>query len=191
MNGEPEVQFMYRDNEGRLIPNQTPIPWCVQCYNFRIHQKTPDSIDADLNNPSFPPAEMAALMLRQLPPDSHLLNPLLHCGAVDLERQKNEKNHFECASHYYIGLALMYADKECRTQVAQKIREQGLTGVVPVELMEDFNFLSHEWRVAAKYPGHSIDLYTLKLKEDGKEETEFYESDEPTIEDIIRSFFHK
>jgi len=191
MDGATEVQFVYRDNQGSILLDQSQIPLCVLCYNFKIYSRNMAKIEADLNAPKYPPAAMAALMLEQLPEDSHLLNPQAHCGAVDLEKQKNQRNHYECATHYTIGLALMFADRECRTQVAQKIHDQGLTGVVQVALMRDFNFNSHQWRVAAKYHGHSIDLYTLKLKEDGQKETEFFESDEPTIENIIKEFFSK
>lgn len=192
MNGEPNIEFMYRDDQGRLRQDQTPIPLCVRCYNFKIYDRDVSYIEKGLTSKKFNPVEMAQLLLTETPQSkAHLLNPLLHCGAFEVERQQNQKNHFECALHYYIGLALMYADRECRTRVAKKIREQGLNGTVPVELMEDFNFLSHEWRVAAKYHGHSIDLYTLKFKEDCKEESEFYEADEPTIEDIIKKFFSR
>ncbi len=205
---EAQIIYHHRDDTGNIEETSRPIPFCCLCYNSMIHDRDPSFIQKDLDSQLTPNklgkggtitelAQITGMLVDALVlnvPGANITNPFLSCPLDQSDegarKYKNQSSHLECATHYSLGLTLMAAERECRTLVAKQIAEQGIQGEVHVYLMDDFNFDAREWRVAAKYMGNSIDLYTLRLTQDGKKEVDFVEAkDDETIEHKIQDFF--
>ena len=186
------IDFKYRNDLGTLS-DRGAIPYCVECYVSKIHDNNIFWIRHDLKKGIENILELSNLLIDELPKEKNasLLNPYERCNLSIPEKLKNQLNHMQCATHYFIGMLLIAATAKCRPDVKKKISGQGLEGNITVQLMGDVNYAGRACRVAAKYTGNSVDLYKLKVKKDGTTENNFIEGDEPTIETEIKNFFKK
>jgi len=95
------------------------------------------------------------------------------------------------AARYNLGASAVGAEREA-TAIAEKkmLREQGLRDVV-ADVRTDFNYVTHQVRVAIFYHGNSFDCLTYRLDDEGHRETDFVEGkDMHPILRYITDFFN-
>lgn len=119
----------------------------------------------------------------------HVCNPHVFCGE-EYKKKKDPISRMNCCTHYLIGIAMNQELAKAQDEVSEIIQEQGLTGIVNVDLMADFNMDKHELRVVAEYPGNSIDVYSIKAGAQYRN-TNFIEfKDNLEADMFVYSFFH-
>jgi hypothetical protein len=186
-----EINYHYRSDEGRVEESGRIVPYSIDCYN-RGHERSVEFIDKEVGKGLDYVLMMANIFLDELSGKGSplKLGPLERCGVYEAYMQQNKTQRLKCAAHAYISLVLISVEKEFKKRLSEKVGEQGLDGLIDVELIEQYDPEKRTWNVDGKYNGHSVDLYGLTLKKDGSYKEFFFEGENESVEKKISDFFN-